>query len=156
MSGKLLFVEDHLGLIEEPVQLLFRIRDEGVQVRFAQDAYEAIARLQQETFDVVVLDVMLPGIEGVPPDDEGLYLAAWILGETEKLPPSLREQSRPIGDVARPRIIFLSSRTADICMGVFKDLVRGANNNVTFVERLCIDACEQAKMILEAVDAVTS
>jgi hypothetical protein len=26
----------------------------------------------------IVLDVMLPSVDGVPPRDEGLYLAAWI------------------------------------------------------------------------------
>ncbi len=58
---KLLFVEDDEG-IRVLLEAVFRPR--FVAVEFACDGRIAIDRLRERTYDVVVLDLMLPAVNG--------------------------------------------------------------------------------------------
>ena len=58
---RLLIVEDHIKL----VQALRRgLRAEGYEVEVAHDGPTGLARATEEDFDAIVLDLMLPGLDG--------------------------------------------------------------------------------------------
>ena len=59
--ARLLLVEDEPGL---QLALSDRLSSEGYSVETAGDGLAAIARATGEPFDVIVLDVMLPGVDG--------------------------------------------------------------------------------------------
>ena len=61
MPSRLLLVEDEPGL---QLALSDRLAAEGYQVEAAGDGNTAIARATGEPFDIIVLDVMLPGRDG--------------------------------------------------------------------------------------------
>jgi two-component system, OmpR family, alkaline phosphatase synthesis response regulator PhoP len=61
MPSRLLLVEDEPGL---QLALSDRLVAEGYQVETAGDGNSAIARATGEPFDIIVLDVMLPGRDG--------------------------------------------------------------------------------------------
>ncbi|WP_088228538.1 response regulator transcription factor [Desulfosporosinus sp. FKB] len=52
---------------EEPIQelLRFNLEKEGYQVRVAKDGPEALVSIEKEQPDLLVLDVMLPGMDGL-------------------------------------------------------------------------------------------
>jgi DNA-binding response OmpR family regulator len=61
MSMRLLVVEDEPRMLE----LLRRgLTEEGHEVRCADDGNEAWRKLREQEFDVVILDVMMPGMSG--------------------------------------------------------------------------------------------
>ena len=60
-TARLLLVEDEPGL---QLALSDRLSSEGYSVETAGDGPSAIARATGEPFDVIVLDVMLPGVDG--------------------------------------------------------------------------------------------
>src|SRR4051812_29066644 len=57
----LLLVEDD-GSVARPLQRI--LREEGYEVDVSDDGLRALARAESEPFDVIVLDVGLPGISG--------------------------------------------------------------------------------------------
>lgn len=61
IRGRLLLVEDEPGL---QLALSDRLSAEGYTVETAADGHTAVARATGEPFDVIVLDVMLPGRDG--------------------------------------------------------------------------------------------
>jgi two-component system alkaline phosphatase synthesis response regulator PhoP len=61
MSARLLLVEDEPGL---QLALSDRLTAEGYQVETAADGETAVRRATGEPFDLIVLDVMLPGRDG--------------------------------------------------------------------------------------------
>jgi two-component system alkaline phosphatase synthesis response regulator PhoP len=61
MPSRLLLVEDEPGL---QLALSDRLAAEGYQVEAAADGNTAVARATGEPFDIIVLDVMLPGRDG--------------------------------------------------------------------------------------------
>jgi two-component system alkaline phosphatase synthesis response regulator PhoP len=61
MPSRLLLVEDEPGL---QLALSDRLASEGYQVETAGDGNTAIARATGEPFDIIILDVMLPGRDG--------------------------------------------------------------------------------------------
>jgi len=61
MGQRILLVEDEPGLV---LTLTDRLTTEGYQVETAFDAPTALARASQESFDLILLDVMLPGGSG--------------------------------------------------------------------------------------------
>lgn len=61
MPHRILLVEDELGLV---LTLTDRLRAEGFQVEDAQDGDAGLSRAMNESFDLVILDVMLPGKSG--------------------------------------------------------------------------------------------
>jgi phosphate regulon transcriptional regulator PhoB len=63
MEGKRIFVVD-----DEPdiVELCsYNLRKEGYDVSSAADGEEALRRIRKEKFDLILLDLMLPGLQGV-------------------------------------------------------------------------------------------
>ena len=60
-AKRVLLVEDEPGLV---VTLTDRLKSEGYQVSSATDGASAIAIASKQHFDVILLDVMLPGVSG--------------------------------------------------------------------------------------------
>lgn len=59
--GRILVVDDEPGITDF---LLFGLRDEGYDVRTARDGEEALKQLDDFRPHVVLLDIMLPGMDG--------------------------------------------------------------------------------------------
>jgi two-component system alkaline phosphatase synthesis response regulator PhoP len=59
---RLLLVEDELGLV---MTLTDRLESEGFTVESARDAKSGLQRATEERFDMILLDVMLPGGSGL-------------------------------------------------------------------------------------------
>ncbi len=62
MRGEVLIVEDEADLAE---LVAFNLRQDGYETRTASSGREALAKVQQQRPDIVVLDVMLPDISGL-------------------------------------------------------------------------------------------
>src|SRR5215217_3062143 len=60
--ARILLVDD-----EQPIQTLlsFPLQRDGYEVVQASDGREALARFSEQTFDLVVLDVMPPNLDGL-------------------------------------------------------------------------------------------
>ena len=60
---------DRILIVEDEVQLLSLVKhnleDEGYKVVGVSNGNDAVARFKEEYFDLVVLDVMLPGMDGI-------------------------------------------------------------------------------------------
>jgi len=61
MKPRILLVEDERGLV---LTLTDRLRDEGYEVETCADGNSGLERAVTDSFDLVVLDVMLPGKSG--------------------------------------------------------------------------------------------
>lgn len=59
---KILIVDDENDIIE---LLSYNLAKEGFDVSSASDGEEALKKIRNETFDLAVLDLMLPGLQGV-------------------------------------------------------------------------------------------
>lgn len=96
---------------------------EGYEVRTAADGVEAIGLARREPFDVVLLDLVMPGIDGlvalrqlreVAPQTRVIILSAYIEPDREaeafrlgaeavlSKPPDLTKLLRYLGELARP------------------------------------------------------
>lgn len=62
MSARLLVVEDESSIVEA---LVYALRAEGFEADSAETGEDALRRIADERFDVVILDLMLPGISGL-------------------------------------------------------------------------------------------
>ena len=62
MSGSILLVEDEYAL---RMTLGDRLRKEGYVVDYAVDGEEGLSKATQQPFDLIVLDVMLPRLDGL-------------------------------------------------------------------------------------------
>jgi len=62
VARRILAVEDNLDLAD---LLLMHLRDAGYAVEKAGDGRGALKRLEDESFDLVVLDLMLPDLDGL-------------------------------------------------------------------------------------------
>ena len=62
MSATVLVVDDH----EDNVAIVSRILlDRGYEVRIARDGWSALESVRQQRPDVVLLDIMMPGMDGM-------------------------------------------------------------------------------------------
>ena len=61
MSQKILLVDDDPGVLDV---VAFMLRREGFEVEEERDGSEALDRARGDHFDIVILDVMLPGMSG--------------------------------------------------------------------------------------------
>lgn len=61
MEGKILLVDDEKEIGE---LVSFYLQGEGLEVAVCQTGGEALALLERETFDLAILDVMLPDLDG--------------------------------------------------------------------------------------------
>jgi len=59
---RVLLVEDERGLV---LTLTDRLTSEGYEVVAAGDGPSALARAAAEAFDIILLDIMLPGASGL-------------------------------------------------------------------------------------------
>jgi two-component system alkaline phosphatase synthesis response regulator PhoP len=62
MSARVLLIEDEPGLVMTVSDLL---ADEGFTVESAGDGQSGLARASNEPFELIILDVMLPGMSGL-------------------------------------------------------------------------------------------
>ncbi len=61
-SRKILVVDDEPDIVE---LVTYNLKKEGFEVSSAPDGEEALTRIRKERFDFLVLDLMLPGLQGV-------------------------------------------------------------------------------------------
>ncbi len=61
-NAKILVVDD-----EENIRLLFKeeLEEEGYVVHVASNGYDALQKLRDTQFDVVVMDIKMPGMDGI-------------------------------------------------------------------------------------------
>ena len=61
-SPTILVVDD-----EEHIRLLFKeeLEDEGYAVELASNGVEALEKLKRSNYDVIVLDIKMPGMDGI-------------------------------------------------------------------------------------------
>jgi CheY-like chemotaxis protein len=59
---RILLVDD-----EEHIRLLFReeLEEEGYVIDVASNGFEALDKLKESSFDLVILDIKMPGIDGI-------------------------------------------------------------------------------------------
>jgi CheY-like chemotaxis protein len=59
---KILVVDD-----EENIRLLFKeeLEEEGYEVEVASNGYDALEKLKKSRFDVVIMDIKMPGMDGI-------------------------------------------------------------------------------------------
>ena len=74
--AKLLIVDDDLDVLSAHARFL---RVEGFEVSVASDAASAWARLSEETFQLMITDLKMPG-------DDGLALTQWVRESLPDLP----------------------------------------------------------------------
>jgi DNA-binding response OmpR family regulator len=60
-SGRILIVEDEPNIVES---LSFILRRAGFEVETIVDGAEALDRVRRQSFSVLILDIMLPGMNG--------------------------------------------------------------------------------------------
>ena len=61
-QGRILIVDDESSVLHTLTELL---RDDGFEVSSASNGYEALKLIQRFTPDVVLLDIWLPGMDGI-------------------------------------------------------------------------------------------
>ena len=73
---KILIVDD-----EEPIRILYKqeLEDEGYEVLLASNAYEALDIADKESFDLMILDIKMPGMDGIE-------VMQKIVGKKNKVP----------------------------------------------------------------------
>ena len=64
MTGKILICDDEPHIRRLIEQSLEELEDEGVEILSTADGEEAMHRISEETPDIVILDVMMPKING--------------------------------------------------------------------------------------------
>jgi len=62
VTARILVVDDDVALSE---MISIMLRGEGFDIHLAQDGPEAITSLQSSNPDLILLDVMLPGMDGM-------------------------------------------------------------------------------------------
>ena len=115
MPPKILIVDDEPNIV---VPLQFLMEQNGYQTLVAQSGEEALESISKEEPDLVLLDIMLPGIDG------------FEVCEIVRLKPEWRHI----------RIIFLTAKGRDV--DIAKGMVLGADDYITkpFSNQQIIDA----------------
>ena len=62
MSAHVLLVDDEISIRQSLSGIL---EDEGYQISSVEDGHKALAMLDDESFDIVLLDIWMPGIDGI-------------------------------------------------------------------------------------------
>jgi len=62
MSEKVLLVDDEVDFLDT---LSERMRTRGMEVATSSSGAEALKKVEQESFDVIILDLMMPGVDGL-------------------------------------------------------------------------------------------
>ena len=123
MPKKILIVDDEPNLV---IPLQFLMEQHGYRTLVAQSGEEALESISKEKPDLVLLDIMLPGIDG------------FEVCEIVRLNPEWRNT----------KIIFLTAKGRDV--DIAKGMVLGADEYITkpFSNQQIIDAV--TKLLKEA------
>ncbi len=115
MPQKILIVDDEPNIV---IPLQFLMEQNGYLTRVAQSGEEALEMISKEKPDLVLLDIMLPGVDG------------FEVCEIIRLNPEWRNT----------RIIFLTAKGRDV--DIAKGMVLGADEYITkpFSNQQIIDA----------------
>ncbi len=62
MSEKVLLVDDEVDFLDT---LSERMRNRGMEVSTSSSGAEALKKVEQESYDVIILDLMMPGVDGL-------------------------------------------------------------------------------------------
>ena len=62
VNNKILVIDDEPDIVE---LVTYNLRKEGFDVYSAFDGEEALAKIRKENFDFIILDLMLPGLQGM-------------------------------------------------------------------------------------------
>lgn len=62
MSEKVLLVDDEVDFLDT---LSERMRTRGMEVSTSTSGAEALKKVEQESYDVIILDLMMPGVDGL-------------------------------------------------------------------------------------------
>ena len=62
MSEKVLLVDDEVEFLDT---LSERMRTRGMEVATASTGIEALQKVEKEAYDVIILDLMMPGVDGL-------------------------------------------------------------------------------------------
>jgi DNA-binding NtrC family response regulator len=62
MSEKVLLVDDEVDFLDT---LSERMRTRGMEVATSSSGVEALKRVEKESYDVIILDLMMPGVDGL-------------------------------------------------------------------------------------------
>jgi DNA-binding NtrC family response regulator len=62
MSEKVLLVDDEVDFLDT---LSERMRTRGMEVATANTGIEALQKVEKEAYDVIILDLMMPGVDGL-------------------------------------------------------------------------------------------
>ncbi len=116
---RILIVEDEVH-IQKLIE--FKLKKVGYDLDIASNGGQALSKLQSQNFDLVLMDIMMPEMDG------------WTVLE------SLKKNAIPL-----PRVIMLSAR------GPEKDLDRAASLGVTHYIRKPFDPGELAKKVEEVL-----
>lgn len=80
MVQRILIVDDEVSIV---TLLDFNIRQQGYKTEIAYDGYDAIVKVRNSEYDLIILDLMLPGISGMDVckylRDENIYTPILML-----------------------------------------------------------------------------
>jgi DNA-binding NtrC family response regulator len=62
MSEKVLLVDDEIDFLDT---LSERMRNRGMEVATSSSGVEALKKVDKEAYDVIILDLMMPGVDGL-------------------------------------------------------------------------------------------
>jgi phosphate regulon transcriptional regulator PhoB len=62
MNHKILIVDDEPDIVE---LVSYNLKKDGFRIATASDGEEALSKIRKDKFDLVVLDLMLPGLQGI-------------------------------------------------------------------------------------------
>jgi two-component system, OmpR family, alkaline phosphatase synthesis response regulator PhoP len=101
MSGKILICDDEAHIRRLIEQSLEDLEDEGVEILTAADGEEALGRIRDETPDLIILDVMMPKLNGFEvcekvKSDEGLS-SSYVMLLTAKGQEYDRQRGEEVG-----------------------------------------------------------
>jgi DNA-binding NtrC family response regulator len=138
MTEKVLIVDDEKGFLDV---LAERMQSRGMEVTTATSAKEALQKLDVETFDAIVLDLMMPEMGGIEalqrikeknPDSEVILLTgqpsvsrgveAMKLGASDFLikPADINELTEKIKLAKAHRMILVEKKTAKKMKDILK------------------------------------
>ena len=138
MAEKVLIVDDEKGFLDV---LSERMQSRGMEVTTATSAKEALQKLETETFDAIVLDLMMPEMGGIEalqrikdksPDSEVILLTgqpsvskgveAMKLGASDFLvkPADINELTEKIKKAKAHRMILVEKKTAKKMKDILK------------------------------------
>jgi DNA-binding NtrC family response regulator len=138
MTEKVLIVDDEKGFLDV---LAERMQSRGMEVTTATSAKEALQKLEVETFDAIVLDLMMPEMGGIEalqrikeknPDSEVILLTgqpsvskgveAMKLGASDFLikPADINELTEKIKLAKAHRMILVEKKTAKKMKDILK------------------------------------